>query len=232
MIANKSVLAIIPARGGSKGLPRKNILPVADKPMIAWTITTALQSHYIDRLILSSEDDEIIQVAQQWGCEVPFVRPLELAQDTTSGMDVVLHAMQQMPHYDLVVLLQPTSPLRNVDDIDRCIAQCVQSDAPCVSVTVPEKSPYWMFSVDKKQQLQPVLGDWKALTQRRQDQTPVYVLNGAVYVAEWDFVLTQKTFLTTATTAYLMPPERSLDIDTAKDFAIFNWFVTAKKENA
>lgn len=232
MIANKSVLAIIPARGGSKGLPRKNVLPVADKPLIAWTITTAQRSKYIDRIILSSEDDEIIRVAQQWGCEVPFARPSELAQDTSSGMDVVLHAMQQMPHYDLVVLLQPTSPLRNADDIDGCIEQSIQLNSPCVSVTIPEKTPYWMFAIDEQQQLQPILGDWKALTQRRQDQAPVYVLNGAVYVAAWEYVVAQKTFLGTLTTAYLMPPERSLDIDTAKDFAIFNWFATSKKENA
>lgn len=227
MIGNKRVLAIIPARGGSKGLPRKNVLPVADKPMIAWTITAALQSRYIDSLILSSEDAEIIEVARQWGCAVPFVRPAELAQDTSSTMDVVLHAMQQVTPHDFVVLLQPTSPLRNTADIDHCIARCFESEQACVSVTTPEKTPYWMFYINAAQQLQPILGNWQVLQQRRQDQAPVYVLNGAVYVASWDGLLDKKSFLTETTTAYLMPPERSLDIDTAKDFALFNWFATS-----
>lgn len=145
---NSKILAIIPARGGSKGVPRKNIRELAGKPLIAWTIEEAKKSKYIDRLILSTEDDEIIEVAKQYGCEVPFKRPIELAQDDTPGIDPVLHAIEQCPGYDYVVLLQPTSPLRTVDDIDGCIEQLLSSDGTnfCVSVTEPEKSPYWMYT--------------------------------------------------------------------------------------
>ncbi|MEH2097772.1 acylneuraminate cytidylyltransferase family protein, partial [Nostoc sp.] len=121
MIHGKKVLAIIPARGGSKAVPRKNIREIGGKPLIAWTIEEAKKSQYIDRLILSSEDDEIISIAQKWGCEIAFKRPVELAQDDTPGIAPVLHALNQLPIYDYVVLLQPTSPLRQVIDIDGCI---------------------------------------------------------------------------------------------------------------
>lgn len=115
------ILAIIPARGGSKGVPRKNIRDLAGKPLIAWTIEEAKKSKYITRLILSSEDEEIIEAAKKYGCEVPFVRPIELAQDNTPGIEPVLHAIEKCPGYDYVLLLQPTSPLRTVEDIDGCI---------------------------------------------------------------------------------------------------------------
>ena len=125
MIDNKRVLAIIPARGGSKGVPRKNIRNLAGKPLIAWTIKEGKKSKYIDRLILSSEDSEIIEIAKAYGCDVPFVRPEELAKDNTSGVEPVLHAVSKLEGYDIVVLLQPTSPLRTVTDIDKCIEKCI-----------------------------------------------------------------------------------------------------------
>jgi len=117
MIDNNMVLGIISARGGSKGIPRKNIKLLAGKPLIAWTIEEAQKSQYLDRLILSSEDMEIISTAQSWGCEVPFIRPAELARDDTPGIDPVIHALHQLAEqYDYVMLLQPTSPLRTVED--------------------------------------------------------------------------------------------------------------------
>jgi CMP-N,N'-diacetyllegionaminic acid synthase len=119
MFEGKTILAIVPARGGSKGVPRKNIRLLAGKPLIAWTIDEAKKSRYIDRLILSSEDDEIIEVAREFGCEIPFKRPDELAQDDTPGIESVIHAINTLEEkYDFVVLLQPTSPLRTVEDID------------------------------------------------------------------------------------------------------------------
>ena len=126
MLNGKTILAIIPARGGSKGIPRKNIKPLAGKPLIAWTIEEAKKSKYIDRLILSSEDEEIIRIAKKWGCEVPFVRPKEFAEDETSGIEPILHAIETLSEkYDYVCLLQPTSPLRTVNDIDGCIKKCI-----------------------------------------------------------------------------------------------------------
>ena len=214
MISGKSILAIIPARGGSKGLPRKNIREVGGKPLIAWTIEEAKKSKYIDRLILSSEDEEIIKIAKTWDCEVPFVRPIELAQDDTPGIEPVLHAIKAIPEkYDYVVLLQPTSPLRKVEDIDGCIELCIQNNAPaCVSVTEPDKNPYWMFTIDKKGQLNPFVVAARLIT-RRQDLPKVYALNGAVCVAKRDWLEKNKNFISEETMAYMMDEERSLDID-------------------
>ena len=113
-----SFLAVIPARGGSKGVPRKNVRDLNGKPLIAWTIEEAKKSQYISNIILSSEDSEIIKEAKKYGCEVPFIRPMKLAQDDTPGIDPVLHAINQCPGYDYVVLLQPTSPLSKAEDID------------------------------------------------------------------------------------------------------------------
>ena len=146
MISGKSILAIIPARGGSKGIPRKNIKLLAGKPLIAWTIDEAKKSIYIDRLILSSEDEEIIRIAKEWGCEAPFIRPAELAEDNTPGIDVVIHAIDALKEkYDYLVLLQPTSPLRKVEDIDRCIETCIDRNVPaCISVSETMNHPYWM----------------------------------------------------------------------------------------
>ncbi|BCJ87884.1 acylneuraminate cytidylyltransferase family protein [Effusibacillus dendaii] len=227
MIAGKTVLAMIPARGGSKAVPHKNIRDVGGKPLIAWTIEEAKKSKYIDRLILSSDDNEIIRVANQWGCEVPFVRPSELAQDTTPGIDPVLHAMETLPEkYDYVVLLQPTSPLRTVDDIDSCIERCLEKQAnACVTVTCPDKSPYWMYELDRQERLVPILDKGSAIS-RRQDLPSVYVLNGAVYVANCEWLLKNRTFLSGETVACLMPKERSWDIDSETDLQMVGWMIS------
>jgi CMP-N,N'-diacetyllegionaminic acid synthase len=220
MINGKNILAIIPARGGSKGVPRKNIRDIAGKPLIAWTIAEAQKSKYLDRVILSSEDQEIIETAKSWGCEVPFVRPLNLAQDTTPGIDPVLHALVELSLYDYVVLLQPTSPLRRVADIDGCIEQCVtQSARACVTVTEPEKSPYWMYTMDSRGQMTKLLPTDSMIT-RRQDLPRAYALNGAVYVAECKWLLKSHSFITEETLGFTMPKERSYDIDTELDFRI------------
>jgi len=218
---DKSILAIIPARGGSKGVPRKNIRMLAGRALLAWTVTEAKKSRYIDRLILSSEDREIISVALALGCEVPFVRPAELAQDDTPGIEPVLHALQALPErYDYVVLLQPTSPLRLVEDIDGCIAMCIEKDASaCVSVTEPANNPYWMYRLSPEGVLRPLFAQ-DEIPARRQDLPPVYALNGAVYVARCDWLLKKRTFLSDETTAFIMPPGRSLDVDTEMDLQL------------
>ena len=221
MVNGKRVLAIIPARGGSKGVSRKNIRLVAGKPLIAWTIEEAGKSKYIDRLILSSEDEEIIAIARQWECDVPFVRPAELAQDHISGMEPVIHALETIPEkYDYVVLLQPTSPLRIVEDIDGCIEKCVSQNAPaCITVTKPDKSPYWMFCFDNSEKLVPIIQqENRGLL--RQNLDHVYVLNGSVYVAKTDWFMENKKFISEETVAYLMPKIRSMDIDTEWDLKI------------
>ena len=147
MYKNKKVLAVVPARGGSKGVPRKNVRPFLGKPLIAWTIEEALKSSYIDRLIVTSEDEEIREIANQSGAETPFVRPIELATDTAVGVDVLCHAVESTDeNYDYVVLLQPTSPLRNVTDIDGAIEWGLDRTLKSVvSVSESSTSPYWMY---------------------------------------------------------------------------------------
>ena len=226
MYKGKSILAIIPARGGSKGVLRKNIRETAGKPLIAWTIEEARKSKYIDRIILSSDDEEIIKVAQSYGCQVPFKRPLELAQYDTPGIEVVLHAINTLQEqYDYIVLLQPTSPLRLAEDIDGCINLCLQHQAPaCVTVTEPDKSPYWMYIVDEQGTLQPLIKLDQPIT-CRQDLPQAYALNGAVYVAERNWLLRVQTFLTNETLAYVMPRERSLDVDSEFDLKLCCWLL-------
>lgn len=221
MIHGRSVLAIIPARGGSKGVPRKNIRAVAGKPLIAWTIEEAKKSKYIDRLILSSDDAEIIEVAKRWGCEVPFVRPAELAQDETPGIAPVLHALDVLPDFELVVLLQITSPLRSAADIDGCIEQCIASNAnACVTVSEAEQSPYWMYTLGEGGAMQALIPDQSFA--RRQDLPKAYLLNGAVYAAKSAWLRQHKTFVGAETLGFVMPQERSLDIDTELDLQILN----------
>jgi len=226
MFCGKSIIAVIPARGGSKGVPAKNIRDVAGKPLLAWTIEQAKHSQVIDRTILSSDDQEIISVAQQWGCETPFVRPAELAQDTSSHIEPILHALNVMPkQYDYVVMLQVTSPLRLSKDIDSCVELCIRQRAPaCVSVTIPDKSPYWMYTINEQGCINNLIGNGSVpLPMVRQQLPEVYVLNGAVYVAYVKWLLGTTSFLTPQTIPYIMPKERSLDIDNEMDinFASF-----------
>lgn len=206
MYQGKSILTIIPARGGSKGVPRKNIKLLAGKPLIAWTIEEAKKSQFIDTCIVSTEDEEIKAVAEQWGGNVPFMRPAELAQDDTPGIEPVLHAIKMLPGYDFVVLLQVTSPLRTVEDIDGAIAYCLDNGSEsCVSVTEAEHSPYWMYRMDDQKHLQPILEIEKEESYQRQKLPKVYQLNGAVYVASIDFVQRRKDFVEEDTLGYRMP---------------------------
>jgi len=218
------VLAIIPARGGSKGVPQKNIRKLAGKPLIAWTIEEAKKSKYITRTILSSDNEDIIQIAKEYGGDVPFVRPKELAQDDTPGISAVLHAIEQCGGYEYVVLLQPTSPFRTVEDIDKCIEYTIKQQAKfCVSVTEAEQSPYWMYTIENGK-MKPIIEQDK-LTTRRQDLPNVYVLNGAIYVARVEDIKERKTFLTEETISFIMSNENSLDIDTVLDFEISEYLI-------
>lgn len=188
-------------------------------PLIAWTIEEAKKSKYITRLILSSEDKEIIEVAKKYGCEVPFVRPVELAQDDTPGIAPVLHALEQCPGYDYVVLLQPTSPLRTSKDIDNCIKLVIEKKADfCVSVTESKESPYWTYKIESEK-LVPLLSQEQVIT-RRQELPKTYVLNGSIYVGKTNSIIKEKSFLTKQTLSYIMAFETSYDIDNELDFAI------------
>lgn len=221
MINGNKIIGIIPARGGSKTVPRKNLRLLAGKPLIVWTIEEAQKSEYIDRLILSSEDPEIIAVAKKHGCEVPFIRPAELARDDTPGIEPVIHALNTIGEkYHYIILLQPTSPLRTVTDIDECIRYFVQKEAfTCVSVCAADKNPYWMHTLNEYQRLCPLMPEETGIG-RRQDLPLVYAENGAIYVAKTDYLIKKKNFINEETLAFVMPKERSGDIDTEIDFLL------------
>lgn len=211
---------MIPARGGSKGLPRKNVLPLAGKPLLAWSIDEAKQSQYIDTLVVSSEDPEILEVARAWGAETPFVRPAELSRDDTPGIDPVMHAVSMLPDFDYVVLLQPTSPLRTAKDIDACIELCCSHNSySAVSVTLTEKSAYWACTISDTGSMK-LLFDESATRQRRQELPATYVINGAVYVADCRWMKESKKLMDSGTLCYVMPRERSIDIDSQIDMVI------------
>lgn len=226
MIGTRRVLALIPARGGSKGLPGKNILSVAGRPLLAWSVDAARASRCVDRVVLSSDDNAIMAAARACGCDVPFVRPAALASDTATTIDVVMHALDALPGYELIVLLQPTSPQRTANDIDSACERLAASGAPaCVSVCLVDQSPYWMYRLGEGQGLVPVIEPPPGVT-RRQDLPPVYALNGAVYVADAAWLRQTRAFVTRETVAHVMPAERSIDIDTIADFEAFKKSIT------
>lgn len=219
MINGKKILAVIPARGGSKGVPRKNIKLLGNKPLIAWTIEAGLNSKYIDRVILSSDDSEIATVARQFNCDTPFIRPQELASDTADSASVVQHALGAVSEdYDYFVLLQPTSPFRNSTHIDSALELMFKNNAhSIVSVVESQSNPYWMCWVTESGQMLNVL-DGSEKYSRRQELPIAYMLNGAIYIVEIKKFLEEKKFIFDGTLAFKMSSDESIDIDTFDDF--------------
>ena len=212
-----NLFALIPARGGSKGIPRKNIKLIAGKPLIVWTIEAALRSSLLSAVVVSTDDPEIADVARRAGAQVPFMRPVELAQDQTPGLDPVLHALDQLPQFDSVLLLQPTSPLRTTDDIDACLQLALAHNAPSVvSVSEADTHPYWTYRVTGDQALRRFV-DAEPIA-RRQDLPTAYALNGALYFAEVNWLRSSGSLVGVETLAYVMARDRSVDLDTPLDW--------------
>jgi len=217
---------VIPARGGSKGIPRKNLAPVAGKPLLYFTARAAQGSTRLTRTVLSTEDEEVATVGRSLGLEVPFLRPVELATDHAGSSAVAKHALvfaegQERRAYDAVCLLQPTSPLRTSADIDAAIQLLEGSDADAVvSLTqVEEPHPLKMMVVNAGV-AQPLLPDRWRETLRRQELPAAYFLNGAVYCARRAVLLEKDSFWGTKTLAYVMPAQRSVNIDTPLDLRV------------
>ena len=210
-------LALIPARGGSKGIPRKNIKIFCGKPLLHWSIDVALQSGCVDQVVVSTDDPEIAEVARAGGAEVPFLRPGELASDTAPGITTALHALEQLPDVSDVLLLQPTSPLRTMADLESIISLRHRTGKDsAVSLTFSAKHPAWMYVLSQDEKLEPILQFDEAHC--RQKLPPAYVLNGALFLASRSFLLREQTFITEDTVGYVMPIERSVDIDTSLDW--------------
>ncbi len=219
MYKGQRIIGVIPARGGSKGLPGKNIADVGGKPMIAWSIEAARGSQYLDYSLVTTDDEAIAEVARRHNANVPFMRPAELAQDTTRIEPVLFHAADHAPgKFDYIVLLQPTSPLRLSVDIDDCIEACIDAQAPAaISVVAQETPPEWMFRLRQDQTIKPILFERYDLAPRRQDLPEAWAVNGAVYVMKLDWYRTTNNCFSERTIAHPMPRERSVCIDTPED---------------
>ena len=215
-------VGVITARGGSKSIPKKNTAPIGGKPLIAWTIEAALRSSALSRVIVSTDDTEIAEVARQWGAEVPFLRPAELARDDSPHIPVVVHAVEWLESHedtrpDYILLLQPTSPLRSTEDIDNAIRLALEKDADSVvSVCQALSHPYLTKRITANGHLEDFVPKPEGYL-RRQALPPAYFVNGAIYLVQRDVLIEKQTFYTERTYAYVMPPERSLDIDTPWD---------------
>lgn len=216
------IVALITARGGSKRLPDKNLLPLAGKPLLAWTIEAARGARSVSRLLVSTDCPAIAAVASEYGAEVPFLRPAHLAQDDSPHIDVVCHALDwlqetagQLPEY--LLLLQPTSPLRTAADIDEAVEHVRRCRADAlVSVCPAQHHPLLTRRITADGLLASYM-DSPLAYPRHQDLPPAYALNGAIYLTRPAVLEGQRTFLPAATVAHVMPRERSIDIDHAWD---------------
>lgn len=230
MLKNKRILAIVTGRGGSKGIPRKNVRPLCGKPLIAYAVLPAKESKYIDRLIVSSDDAEIIEAAKSYGAEAPFVRPTELATDTAKALPVIQHAVkfcenEEGKKYDFVVYLEPTGPLRIASDIDGAIEKAVETDADSVVglMELEDANPVRVKKiVDDK--IEPFcIPEPEGL--RRQDQEKAYVRNGSIYVFRRDNIIENNSLWGENSRPFVMPRERSVNIDEESDFLVAEYFL-------
>tara|TARA_B100000315_G_C14432703_1_gene520910 strand:+ start:188 stop:871 length:684 start_codon:yes stop_codon:yes gene_type:complete len=226
------MVAIIPARGGSKGVPKKNIRPLAGKPLIYWTIEAAQKSKYIDNIILSTDDEEIVKICKPTGIDIPFIRPAELAKDDSLAIDNYIYTVDRLNNefnhnYKEFVILLPTVPLRNSNDIDSAIKLFVEKDADSVIAATPLHCPAeWLFSLnDEKIILKDKIIDVRK-TMNRQESSFSYAPNGAIYIFNFDFLRNKYSYYSEKSYAYIMPAERSVDIDTEYDFEMAEYFIT------
>jgi len=224
----KKILAVITARGGSKRLPDKNILDLAGKPLIAWTIDEAKKSKYIDKLIVSTDSIKIVKVSKKYGAEVPFIRPEHLANDKADSISVLKHAIDfYKDEFYYIILLQPTSPLRKVEDIDSAIEILDDQTKAIVSVCETDHSPLWSNTLPKDLSMKDFIRE-DVKNKRSQDLPVYYRLNGAIYISEIDYLIKMNGFIGGRTNAMIMLNEKSIDIDKRIDFDFVEFLIISK----
>jgi CMP-N-acetylneuraminic acid synthetase len=218
------VLGIVTARGGSKGVPRKNVRPLGGKPLLAWTAESAARARSLARTILSTDDDEIAAVGRAAGLDVPFMRPAELAGDRTPSLPVLQHAVRWLEErgdrYDAICLLQPTNPLRPPELIDRCVARLADSGADAVIsvLRVPDDyNPHWVY-FERDGVLRLATGEATPIP-RRQDLPPAFHRDGSVYVTRRDVLIEQSSLFGARVVGVEVDPAQSINIDTLDDWA-------------
>ena len=226
MINNKKVLAFIPARAGSKGIKNKNIIDLAGKPLISYTINAAKKSKYIDKVIVSTDGEKIADVAKKYGADVPFFRPKELAEDTSNVITAIIYTIKELKkmgeEYDILVLLQPTSPFRSEQHIDEALEMLINNNLPSLlSVCETDKNPTLIRTLDKDKMIKPIIESDISL---RQQMDKYYILNGAIYI---NYVkdMKENRYLKDNEYGYIMDKYHSLDIDEPIDLEIANLYI-------
>ena len=228
MYKNKKIIAIIPARGGSKGIPSKNIIDIYGKPLIQYSIECARESKYIDRTIISTDDLKIKEVSERCGGDVPFLRPSELAQDTSKTIDCLVHAVNWLKEhgeeYDYLVLLQNTVPLRKSWQVDEAIEKLFSgNERSLVSITEVEENPVLMRTLNEDGTVKNMLQ--LNSTMRRQDFPKFYRVDGAIYIQKLDEYFNLNTSLNDGKLAYIMEEKYSVDIDTYLDIKKIEYYL-------
>ena len=210
------ILGLIPARGGSKGIPKKNLYLFNKKPLIQWTIESALESNLLDRIIVNTDDESIANFSRSKGVEVPFLREPHLAQDDSRIVDAVLNVLEKLINFDFILLLQPTSPLRTKEDITNIIKLQKQYNASSlVSVCEAKENPALFYEINNDNYLSKSFEKYKG--SNRQEYKRNYIINGALYLSSVENLKNNKSFITNKTIPYVMPRERSIDIDDITD---------------
>jgi len=235
-MTSERVLALIPAKGKSVRLPRKNVIDFMGKPMLAWTLEAAAETGLFDDIVVSTEDREIAEVSKNYGASVPFVRPNKLAVDPAGVEIVALDALDRLEklgkHYDTIMILLATSPLREAMDIEKALAQYRKEEAvSLMSVTEFEHSPYAAYKDDETSYLTPIFAEMNRL--KSQELPKTYRCNGAIHILNVEFFKKYKSYTCEPLLKYVMPRERSVDIDSINDleFAEFQFNKNIKSKN-
>jgi CMP-N-acetylneuraminic acid synthetase len=216
---DQKILAVIPARGGSKGIKRKNIRELAGKPLLVYSIEAALKSKYIDKVVVSTEDNSIAEIAKRYGADI-IKRPLKLALDESPQIETIFHVLETLKprQFQIIILLQPTSPLRTYQDIDNAIENFLGKDCQSLVSVCTSHKELWSLKIEKGY-LKPIFpGNY--LKRRRQNLPTIYVPNGAIFISDVENLRKFKGFYSDKTLPFVMPLERSIDIDTEFDFIL------------
>lgn len=227
MIEGLKVLALIPARGGSKGIKNKNIINLCGKPLISYTIDTAKSSKYIDDIIVSTDNEKIAKVSRRYGAEVPFMRPDVLAQDKSKTIDAVIHALETLKSinrcYDILVLLQPTQPLRTTEDIDNALEHFIKNNKESlVSVSEVNDHPILIRSIDENNRLVPILTQNSTI--RRQDMPKYYRVDGCIYINKIDEINNNTSFNDNIC-PFIIDKSHAVDIDEISDLILAKYYI-------
>lgn len=222
------VLGLIPAKGGSTRLPRKNILPLGGRPLIAWTIDAMRAAGVIDRIIVSTEDEKVATIARAYGAETPFLRPLHLACDPAGVVEVCLHALDELEargeHYDILVICLPTCPFRNGRDIRDALALFRKAGTRfLMSIAEFDHTPFAALRMDTQGQIEPWFPEY--FGRKSQELPQAYRPNGAIHVLDIPVFRQVRSYIATPLVGYVMPYSRSIDIDTEDDLRLAEWMV-------